>query len=105
MLKKYLSEKNYVVALEVNKNDFGFFNEKDMYSVNQNNLSAAIKKFDSASYILVDINNEFARVFVEEEEKITVFQFNTYTEEMKQESEDVKQKLIDSTLSVLGWKK
>ena len=28
-----------------------------MYSVNQNNLSAAIKKFDSASYILVDINN------------------------------------------------
>ena len=57
MLKKYLSEKNYAVALEVNKNDFGFFNEKDMYSVNQNNLSAAIKKFDNASYILVDINN------------------------------------------------
>ena len=57
MLKKYLSEKKYVVALEVNKNDFGFFNEKDMYSVNQNNLQAAIQKFDSASYILVDINN------------------------------------------------
>lgn len=57
MLKKYLSIKNYVVALEVNKNDFGFFNEKDMYSVNQNNLSAALQKFDSASYILVDINN------------------------------------------------
>ena len=57
MLKKYLSEKNYVVALEVNKNDFGFFNEKDMYSINQNNLPAAIKKFDGASYILVDINN------------------------------------------------
>ena len=57
MLKKYLSEKNYVVALEVNKNDFGFFNEKDMYSVNQNNLSAAINKFDSATYILVDLNN------------------------------------------------
>ena len=57
MLKKYLSEKSYVVALEVNKNDFGFFNEKDMYSVNQNNLSAAIEKFSNASYILVDINN------------------------------------------------
>jgi hypothetical protein len=57
MLKKYLGQKNYVVALEVNKNDFGFFNEKDMYSVNQNNLSAAINKFDSASHILVDINN------------------------------------------------
>ena len=57
MLKRYLGQKNYVVALEVNKNDFGFFNEKDMYSVNQNNLSAAINKFDSASHILVDINN------------------------------------------------
>lgn len=57
MLKKYLSQKYYVVALEVNKNDFGFFNERDMYSVNQNNLSAALNKFDSASYILVDLNN------------------------------------------------
>lgn len=57
MFKKYLSEKHYVVALEVNKNDFGFFNEKDMYSINQNNLSAAINKFSNASYILVDINN------------------------------------------------
>lgn len=57
MLKKYLSEKDYVVALEVNKNDFGFFNEKDMYSINQNNLNAAINKFGNASYILVDINN------------------------------------------------
>ena len=57
MLKKYLSQKQYVVALEVNKNDFGFFNERDMYSVNQNNLESALKKFDSAAYILVDLNN------------------------------------------------
>lgn len=57
MLKKYLADKNYVVALEVNKNDFGFFNEKDMYSINQNNLHAAINKFGNASYILVDLNN------------------------------------------------
>lgn len=57
MLKKYISEKEYVVALEVNKNDFGFFNEKDMYSINQNNLNAALNKFGNASYILVDINN------------------------------------------------
>lgn len=57
MLKKMLSEKDYVVAIEVNKNDFGFFNEKDMYSVNQNNLSAAINKFGSANMILVDLNN------------------------------------------------
>lgn len=58
MLKKMISEKDYVVAIEVNKNDFGFFNEKDMYSVNQNNLLAAINKFGTASMILVDLNND-----------------------------------------------
>ena len=57
MLKKRLAVDNYVVALEVNKNDFGFFNESDMYSVNQNNLDAAINKFGSATAILVDLNN------------------------------------------------
>ena len=57
MLKKYLSNKEYCVALEINKNDFGFFNEKDMYSINQNNLGPAINKFSNAKYILVDLNN------------------------------------------------
>ena len=57
MLKKMLSAKDYVVAIEVNKNDFGYFNEKDMYSVNQNNLGAAISKFGNANMILVDLNN------------------------------------------------
>lgn len=57
MLKKVLSEKDYVVALEVNKSDFGFFNEKDMYSINQANLAAAINRFGTASTILVDLNN------------------------------------------------
>ena len=57
MLKKYLGEKDYVVALEVGKNDFGFFNEKDMFSINQANLSAAINKFNNASRILIDLNN------------------------------------------------
>ena len=54
---KVLSEKDYVVALEVNKNDFGFFNEKNMYSVNANNLEAAINRFGTANLILVDLNN------------------------------------------------
>ena len=57
MLKKLLSQKDYVVAIEVNKNDFGFFNEKDMYSVSQNNLEAAINKFGTANTILIDLNN------------------------------------------------
>ena len=57
LLKKILAEKDYVVAIEVNKSDFGFFGEKDMYSVNSSNLGAAIHKFGSASTILVDLNN------------------------------------------------
>lgn len=57
MVKKILSEKDYVVAIEVNKNDFGYFGEKDMYSVNENNLLPAINKFGNASIILVDLNN------------------------------------------------
>ena len=57
MLKKILSQKDYVVAIEVNKNDFGYFNERDMYSVNQGNLNAAINKFGNANMILVDLNN------------------------------------------------
>jgi len=57
MLKKYLGEKDYVIALEVGKNDFGFFNEKDMYSINQANISAAINKFNNANRILIDLNS------------------------------------------------
>ena len=57
MLKKALADTGYVVAIEVNKNDFGFFGEKDMYSVNQNNLDAAINRFGNATTILVDLNN------------------------------------------------
>ena len=57
MLKKYLSVNDYVVAIEVNKSDFGFFNESDMYSVNQDNLESAINRFGTANTILVDLNN------------------------------------------------
>ncbi len=57
MLKKVMSQKDYTIALEVNKNDFGFFNEKDMYSVNEVNLEAAINRFGTATTILVDLNN------------------------------------------------
>lgn len=57
MIKKELSKNEYVVAVEVNKNDFGYFNEKDMYSINVTNIQAAINKFSSASMILIDLNN------------------------------------------------
>lgn len=57
MIKKELSKDEYVVAIEVNKNDFGYFNEKDMYSINVTNIQPAINKFSSASMVLIDLNN------------------------------------------------
>ena len=56
LLKRELSKKNYCVALEVNKNDFGYFHESDMFSVNQSNLQGALDKFGNADIILVDLN-------------------------------------------------
>ena len=62
MLKKELSKKDYTVAIEVNKNDFGYFNEKDMFSVSQSNLQSAIQRFSTAGFILVDLNNSPAEL-------------------------------------------
>jgi len=56
LLKRQLGKKSYAVAIEVDKNDFGFFNEKDMYSVSAGNLPAAINRFGTANYILLDLN-------------------------------------------------
>lgn len=57
LLKKELSKDKYTVAIEINKNDFGYFNEKDMYSVRELNLGMAIQKFNNANIILLDLNN------------------------------------------------
>ncbi len=57
LLKKELSRDKYTIALEINKNDFGYFNEKDMYSVRELNLDMAIQKFHNANVILLDLNN------------------------------------------------
>lgn len=57
LLKKAFTNRKYTVALEINKNDFGYFNEKDMYSVKEINIESAIKKFSNTDLILIDLNN------------------------------------------------
>lgn len=57
MLKKQLSKHYYVVALEVNKRDFMFFNDKDMVSCSANDLRRFILKYQDANVILVDLND------------------------------------------------
>lgn len=46
-----------VIALEVDKNDFMLFNDKNMISVKQSEIRAAINKYKSATVILVDLND------------------------------------------------
>jgi len=59
MLKKEL-EQVYgmsVIAIEVNKHDFAFFNDKNMISVSDAELMAEIVKHKDASIILIDLND------------------------------------------------
>jgi len=57
MLKKQL-EKNYdVVAIEVNKHDFVYFEDKKMVSVNAVDLPKEIMKYKDVNIILIDLNN------------------------------------------------
>lgn len=57
MLKKQLSVDYYTVAIEINKKDFMFFNDKDMVSCKASEFSNVISKYSDANVILVDLND------------------------------------------------
>lgn len=60
LLKKELSliyGKENIVAIEIDKNDFKLFVEKNMYSTDHDNLNNLLSKFSSSKVILVDLNN------------------------------------------------
>ena len=58
MMKKQL-ERNYsVAAIEIGKNDFHYFNEENMVSIQGTNFANAISKFNDKDVVLVDVNNE-----------------------------------------------
>lgn len=63
MLKKELTATygQKVVALEVDKNDFSYFNDKQMISTNTNDLNNVVNKLTNMSIILVDLNNTSAK--------------------------------------------
>lgn len=56
MLKKELATRYSVVALEVDKKNFMFFNDKDMISVFAQDLGNTILKYRNIDVILVDLN-------------------------------------------------
>ena len=60
MLKKELAiafGQDNVVAIEVNKNDFQLFNDKNMVSTKEQQINSTIKNFSKANIILVDLND------------------------------------------------
>lgn len=57
MLKKTLEEYKNVAALEVNRVDFLYFNDKDMVSTTTNDLLKEIMKNQSKDVIFIDLND------------------------------------------------
>lgn len=57
MMKKALSKKYSVVAVEVDKSDFTYFHEADLISTITSEVGSIINKYSDKDVILVDINN------------------------------------------------
>ena len=60
MLKKELSRvygNDGVIGIELNKNDFMYFNDKHLFSVKENEIKTTISNNASAKIVLVDLNN------------------------------------------------
>lgn len=60
MLKKELSHtygSDGVMALELNKNDFIYFNDKNLFSIKENEVKTTIGNHVGAKIVLVDLNN------------------------------------------------
>lgn len=57
MMKKILSEKRNVAAIEVNKNDFLYFNDKELVSTTTADLPKELMKKQMCDVILVDLND------------------------------------------------
>jgi hypothetical protein len=60
LLKKELAAvygNDSVVAIEIEKSDFQFFNERNMISAKESEIQGIINKYSDANIILVDMNN------------------------------------------------
>ncbi len=60
MMKRQLQKNYMVAALEVNKRDFGFFNDKELISTNDTSINSVINKHNGYDVILIDLNDSAA---------------------------------------------
>lgn len=57
MLKKELSSRYNVIAIEVDKKDFIYFNDKSMISIKSKDLGNTILRYKDVDIVLVDLND------------------------------------------------
>lgn len=57
MFKQVLSKFYSVIAIEINKKDFLFYNDKAMISVNAKDIGDTILKYKDVNVILIDLND------------------------------------------------
>lgn len=57
MMKRQLAKKYKVVAIEVNKRDFGFYKEPDLITTTESTIHTMLSKYKSCDVILVDVND------------------------------------------------
>ena len=57
MIKKQLVNNYHTIAIEVNKRDFIFYDDKEMVSCKESELSQTIANYNNAKVILIDLND------------------------------------------------
>ena len=57
MMKKQLEKHYSVVAIEVNKTDFRYFRDRNLYSTKESELGNMITKYSDKDVIIVDVND------------------------------------------------
>lgn len=58
MMKKHLQRNYKVIAIEIDKNDFAFYNDKDMISCSSEDFGKELLKINNnADIVLIDLNN------------------------------------------------
>ena len=57
MMKKQLQKNYSVVAIEVNKRDFVYFNDKDLISTTNNEVGNVVVQYNDKDVVIIDIND------------------------------------------------
>ena len=60
MMKKQLEKHYSVVAIEVNKDDFKYFNDKNMFSAKEQEVGNMIARYTEKDVVLVDVNDSMS---------------------------------------------